>query len=309
MDVDMVFAVQSIIGMKMKIYRYIHVMLLSHALLHTNLVGCSDGFTLLKLRSGVPQGSGFACISFNTYYKQGTTSIAHMAKRTSPELAAPSPVDQKEVQCALTTFVDDIAPRTADTDHSIIPAKLDHNDDYVERVMDKWAMKQNLAKSESLANLFGVEPKAAIQKMFTDGTHSLRRSARYLGRHLMWNSSASCEVQQRITSTTSARWSYARFWRTRCDMAFKSLIFKCVIQGTLLSGLNFMFLAPTQIAKLERTQMRFARLAMVGAATKKDLSEDANQVHTSLTNAEIRRRFKFGTVEAHLRIQKMRWLP
>ena len=169
--------------------------------------------------------------------------------------------------------------------------------------------KQNADKLIAILCLTGPGSRVQlndIRKGIIKPPFQCALATRSLGSMITHDASAALEVQCRITAINRAYFKRGKIW-TQHSLPYKlrRLFLICDIQNSALSGLEAYTLSLRQCAVLDSAIVRICRIALRGKAVKRN---DANQVVSGLSNLEVLRYWRLGTVHTELTIRRVKWL-
>lgn len=152
-------------------------------------------------------------------------------------LCAESPLRPgASVNVAHTLFVDDLASLLAHRSHCELLERANNASNSLDAALATASMMQNDDKREALPCLYGKGSHAFTREAFKRQEPKVCHAARYLGPMLSWKGGFATERSQRIPAVRSAWHQYRAFWHRKTDTAFKRLVFRSIVVGTLLSG-------------------------------------------------------------------------
>ena len=125
---------------------------------------------------------------------------------------------------------------------------------------------QNHEKKEWLVRFVGKHACRKMRETFGLST-SLRGQPKLVTKYLgAWDDAdgrTHVEVSKRVCAAAAAPSAFANWWRA--SLRYRVMVFKSVVLGSLLSGLEASVLTESDLARLERTQIKYLR-AMAGQA-------------------------------------------
>ena len=89
----------------------------------------------------------------------------------------------KQIQCAITTFVDNTINRVASEDLEEVEDKMVEMDSFIKDELLMIYVHRNVSKEPSIWQLSGKRSEAKKAELCTIGVHNIDDSLRYLGPH------------------------------------------------------------------------------------------------------------------------------
>ena len=167
-------------------------------------------------------------------------------------------------------------------------------------------LKLNPQKCETLLSLKGQGAYEDAKRAFAGSWkgYPLKLAVKYLGAHLQSNGSMQAELRKRIGAAKSGFARFARFFkRSRLPLARKVLVFKAVVNESLLSALEVRPLNVSDCHALEKSRGLLLR-RLFGRQGFGAVAEDAS--HRSVTVESLRQKLNLSTSE--LRVRRLLWL-
>jgi len=131
-------------------------------------------------------------------------------------------------------------------------------------------------------------------------------SARYLGPHAADNGSNEVEARRKATAAERASRSLRAFWKSTSNLRWKGIVFKCLVDGTRLSGLTS-FAADNVLNKsIDTKQQLLARRAVLGTGCLKPA--EGGGVFRAKSSLDILRSMSLVPASVSLAVLRMRWL-
>ena len=93
----------------------------------------------------------------------------------------------------------------------------------------------------------------------------VKRSARYLGPHILFDNGLSVERERRAAATRQAYFRFGKFWARCRNPRWTFVLFKSLVYGTAHSALVCFVLNQTDRQVLDSTVASLARKALHGA--------------------------------------------
>ena len=216
-----------------------------HTTQHLTLVRCIGGWLVLKPTTGCPQGSSAACQVFNSVYGTPLEEFQCGLYSINPELEGFTIVggirgqdfNDCKVQCGSTSFVDDVASKSAAPTANGLLDRMNMTDELVEHKLAEHNLKQNETKSVSLCYFAGSNSALESHAWCQDNLHNITMEARYLGPHLSFRGSMAKEIELRIAAANNAWQAFFSFLVCRTDIGIQRVIIRGMVASTLFSGL------------------------------------------------------------------------
>ena len=179
-------------------------------------------------------------------------------------------------------------------------------------------MGQNHGKKEWLLRFVGKH--ACVKMRQSLGVRSKlvgkpKLVARYLG---AWEDADGCfqmDVSKRICAAQTAWHAMAGWFKSRgAPLMSRIAVFKNLVLGSLLTGLEASVLTDTDYSRLERTQMKWLR-AIMGRCAFVSLNSGVSpvsgseaRVYHARSNQEVRELTRVFTIRSELLYRRLRWL-
>ena len=180
---------------------------------HATFVQGSDTTCLLEPHTGTAQGGPKATDIYNKGLRnamekilKSTIEISPMMNGNHPYLfEAADPITMtgtpKKVQCATTSFVDDIINRVANKDMQKTKGNTEAMDKIIEEELNKRNVYLNKSKEQPIWNLHGKGAMMMKAQIYSNEEHGIGDHLRYLGPQLEENGRCQVEVTLRIVET------------------------------------------------------------------------------------------------------------
>ena len=131
------------------IYMYIVHLFTQYVSQPCTIITTADEQVILKYgQDGVAQGGGFATQYFNSGMKQVTESFVEALRGQGDFCRVFSPITKRFITTSTTTFVDDIAARTADWKCEDIPCKAQQISEAMDVSLEIAKLVQNKNKGQ-----------------------------------------------------------------------------------------------------------------------------------------------------------------
>lgn len=256
-----------------------------------------DGVDCYAPGSGVLQGSTVGPMLFNyTYWVRLTRWIAEQATWDT-SLVARGVVTGRPMYMGVTAFVDDVAAaHTVDKPEDLRDRVLRAADrfDYHLAAM---GTTQNREKNVTMAHVSGLVSRKVLRELVKERTAAPH--ARYLGPMLRYDGGDKTELEQRVRAAERFLAGHGRFH-------MRMLVFRSVVEASLLSGLSAFVLSVGEVRRLEAVQIRLARTLLRGEACAKQVQADGTVKYAAETNDEVRRQLRLTKVHTELLVQRLR---
>eukprot|EP00434_Breviolum_minutum_P009734 symbB.v1.2.008568.t1/scaffold511.1/size325556/15 len=208
---------------------------------------------MLKLESGVLQGGGTGPRLFRMSYDSCIACWQH----ETHEFAQPVEYLGCLHSVGVAAYADDLV-------RIVSGCSLEHLDsgtiactESLATLLHRRGLKLNAKKGETLLSLEGAGAYDAARRAFS-GTwkgYPPKQVVKYLGAHIQSNGSLQSEVRKRTASARLGFAKFARFFkRSTVPFSRKVLVFKAVVNGALLSGLEVRTLSPSDCQSLEKAR-------------------------------------------------------
>ena len=258
---------------------------------------------MLKLESGVLQGGGTGPRLFRMAYDSCIACWQH----ETHEFAQPVEYLGCLHSVGVAAYADDLV-------RIVSGRSLEHLDsgtiactESLATLLHRRGLKLNAKKGETLLSLEGAGAYDAARRAFS-GTwkgYPPKQVVKYLGAHIQSNGSLQSEVRKRTASARLGFAKFARFFkRSTVPFSRKVLVFKAVVNGALLSGLEVRTLSPSDCQSLEKARGLLLRRLFgkhgFGAVA-------GENTHRSVSVASLRERAALPTVVSELRARRLLW--
>lgn len=254
-------------------------------------------------QSGVLQGSSLGGAIFNyPYWTQLKGWPAEMMV-SNRELIYDSVVTGKKLYMGMTSFVDDVAAAQVGHDAQEVLDDVHEGEERFDEYLGRMGARQNRIKNVAVADL--VEPRSRALLRDKRRAGQLQSFARYLGPLLRYDVSFKVEVKARIAAAGRAYKVFRSFLASSARLSVRILVFRSVVQDTLISGLVSFPLSRNEVDQLEAAQNKMARAMLCGDACKKEVMENGKR-YSAVTTAEVRRRLRLARVQTELIVQRLR---
>jgi hypothetical protein len=225
----------------------------------------------------------------------------------TPEVSvwASMPFEDGEIDVGCTDYADDIARKVLLDSVGELHRKLRALDIILDNHLESEGYQQNSSKKEMVPHVVGTGRNRTEEYLYKIAPArfgcQVRPSARYLGTQLHRNLSARTEIQERITATHRAYYSFGKFWMVG-PRRLAVLIFRSVVIGSALAGLIAVVLTEAETSRLDRAVVRLARKIMLGKAAR--AGSDPTKF-ASLPNTAVWRYIGCAPMAVELRIRRL----
>ena len=178
----------------------------------------------------------------------------------------------------------------------------------LERLLQPRGLKLNAKKGETLLHFSGRGSYSEARRAFSGSWrgYPVKLTVKYLGAHVQDNGSLQVELQKRIASAKSGFAQFARFFqRSRVPLRRKIMVFKSVVNESLLSALEVRPLSKSDENRLEQARGMLLR-RIFGRDGFGAVAGDS--AHRSVTVASLRQQAKLATISSELRVRRLLWL-
>ena len=145
--------------------------------------------------------------------------------------------------------------------------------DYIDRAMQALGMRQHAGKMENVLCIVGKGTRAVSAYLAQKGalTGSTLEASRYLGTRLTRTGTFSYERAVRLHATRAGWLQFGKYWQSRSPFRQRRSLFKGVVQGAALSGLETATgvkgpLTPGEVSPIDRLLVKFGRVLLRGTA-------------------------------------------
>ena len=122
---------------------------------HSTIVTACDGFLVLEPQTGTPQGGPKATDSYNMYFHRVMIPLKATLDTMNPLLVGKQPLAlQKKVNCAPTSFVDDLAVLAALKAQHALELRMNAIDDEVQNLMEANNIYLNKSNEDAIVAFF-----------------------------------------------------------------------------------------------------------------------------------------------------------
>jgi len=265
-------------------------------------IPAQDGVLQLTPSQGGLMGNPVIVKVFSHTFKWPVSHWLMSEMRWAPEdhnsLWIYSPITNEKLNASVTVYADDIAKmHTMINEENATPLALaerlhaanSHLDDY----LDKYLLAQNKDKQEVGIIFFGKRRLDYMQTCYSNRVISLEgkvtRDARLLGERMNINQGMASEIALKVNAAKRGYATMGKLWRQYGKFpTFIKLIYKCITQGSLLSGLIAIVLSDGDSKRLTSTLEWLGRMVLAGKAChkiKKDTEDEI--IFRSYTNAKV----------------------
>ena len=233
-------------------------------------------------------------------------------------LTAVHPLTNEVVRVDVSCYADDVARTCIASDpHELVRTEACW-DSSLDDSLAAIGMGQNHGKKEWLLRFVGK--RACVKMRQSLGVRSKLVSkpklvARCLG---AWEDADGCfqmDVSKRICAAQTAWHSMLGWFKSRsAPLMSRIAVFKNLVLGSLLTGLEASVLTDTDYSRLEKTQMKWLRAIMGRCAFVSltsgvsPVSESEARVYHARSNQEVRELTRGFTIRSGLLYRRLRWL-
>ena len=154
-----------------------------------------------------------------------------------------------------------------------LQAEAAAENDYIDRSMQALGMRQHAGKMENVMCIVGKGTRAVSAYLAQKGAlmGSTLEASRYLGTRLTRTGTFSYERAVRMQATRAGWLQFGKYWQSRSPFRQRRSLFKGVVQGAALSGLETATgvkgpLTPGEVAPIDRLLVKFGRVLLRGTA-------------------------------------------
>ena len=272
---------------------------------HNTVVKCTDGALMVKLAAGTGQGSTSATSQFNLCYWPCVEHFQQEMDKKDCNVHALHPITYENIDCSITTFVDDAARRAITTNdapwgNEIFTNSLIQAEEHFSGALQLSSLTANASKAGALVSLYGPNTINASRKLQKQLNSNV--TERYLGAYMFRGGGAHREINKRTKKATSNYWVARKIWhKPTASWKVKIALFQCLVQAALLSGLLGFVLTENDYHKLQKTLVKFGRKVLMGTACAKQWKtrqdEDDTIKYKSCNNHTVLRRL--GLIPPH----------
>ena len=177
----------------------------------------------------------------------------------------------------------------------------------LDRELGAAKMKQNVCKAEHVPLFIGpgqdAHTKAFVAAIRANGMGEVRRQARYLGAQVTYNGAVTATVRARIMAAKEAFYGMGRMWRRMQDGVTKRLVFKGLVLGTLLSGLEAEVLRECDYKQMDECIMGLARKTLGSWGKVRRGGQVAKR-----TNEEVRVYMGVACIRVEMARRRLGWM-
>ena len=291
----------------------IEILLQRHREAITHIVA-SDKAVDIRSGSGAMQGDGPAGPLFlEVYHPQVDTWLGVVQLLPQQRLCcAQDPVSQVYVDCSLTAYADDLGKTTVVTNKQDALDKIRSINNSLDTALASIGMAQNGIKQENVVHATGRHSGSFLRDMYTQGVGIGKTVAiaKYLGARRSYNNLFHDEIQERIRAAFSGYASMGSFWsRARNSRKAVRLLFRGMVQETLLSGLEATVLRSVDIRKLDRALLQLGRKVLQGVACEKQTVVDQDGFssikYQAKPNEFVWKQLQMAPCDIELRIKRL----
>lgn len=260
----------------------------------------------MHLSSGVLQGGGTGPRIFRVAYDQcieewKAAAVGHADSMTVTYNGSFHVLD-------IAAYADDLVRIASGKSLEELQNHTALHTEVLERLLQPRGLKLNAKKGETLLHFSGRGSYSEARRAFSGSWrgYPLKLTVKYLGAHVQDNGSLQVELQKRIASAKSGFAQFARFFqRSRVPLRRKIMVFKCVVNESLLSALEVRPLSKSDENRLEQARGMLLRRIFgwdgFGAVA-------GDSAHRSVTVASLRQQAKLATISSELRVRRLLWL-
>jgi hypothetical protein len=136
---------------------------------------------------------------------------------------------------------------------------------------------------------------------------AVARRARYLGPHLRYLASFSCERGLRIAAAEKAHREFGKFWQSAAPRKLTRLVFHSAVVGRVFSGVTAFVLGKADLQRLDTTILKCVRRLMRGAACIKTVVPGEEGVkHRSLPCSHLWQWIELEPASVELAVMRLR---
>ena len=276
-----------------------------------SIVKCQDSTLILHHATGVAPGLTCATDVFNRCYEDRLTEYYTGIEQHTKLLSVKSVVfdehgQQKTLDPSSTSFVDDLATTIVCKDSKTLHQSFQSIDTKLDTCISTAGLVQNKTKAQSIAQCRGVGAHAAYKKLSKDSKVGLVTNARYLGPHLHWQSSTTCEAEKRVKHAWGSFYMYNKFGRREVTMFFRKNVFIVAVVSTLLSGLVAFVLNDTSVKMLETCYFQMVRKMLGRQACNSDIV-DGKHVYKQKSNRDTCMMLRVLSFSTLLRVHRLQF--
>ena len=181
--------------------------------------------------------------------------------------------------------------------------------DYIDRSMQALGMRQHAGKMENVLCIVGKGTRAVSAYLAQKGAlmGSTLEASRYLGTRLTRTGTFSYERAVRLQATRAGWLQFGKYWQSRSPFRQRRSLFKGVVQGAALSGLETATgvkgpLTPGEVAPIDRLLVKFGRVLLRGTAKM-----NAEGGVRAVPNVVIWRKLRLVPTFHELRYRRVAW--
>ena len=214
-------------------------------------------------------------------------------------------------------LVPQVEPRVVAAKHSVnveaqVRALQDEaaaENDHIDRAMQALGMRQHAGKMENVLCIVGKGTRAVSAYLAQKGAlmGSTLEASRYLGTRLTRTGTFSYERAVRLQATRAGWLQFGKYWQSRSPFRQRRSLFKGVVQGAALSGLETATgvkgpLTPGEVAPIDRLLVKFGRVLLRGT-----VKTNAAGGVRAVPNVVIWRKFRLVPTFHELRYRRVAW--
>ena len=278
-----------------------------HARLRISL-GNVEGQTLqVKLESGVLQGGGTGPRFFRMAYDE---CILQWKERTSAHALVVTYCGLSVSLSTLSTaaYADDLVRVVHGHSLAAVEDVTLACTNSLQTLLEPRGLRLNNRKGETLLSLRGKGAYKSARRAYSGEwkAYPLKLVVKYLGAHMQSNGSMSAEIRKRIGAAKAEFAKFSKFFkRSHVPLPRKFLVFKSVVDASLLSALEVRPLSARDLQTLEQARgpllrRLFGKFGFGAVAGEHE--------HRSVTVESLRERAGLATVASELRVRRLLWL-
>ena len=215
-----------------------------------------------------------------------------------------------EQDLAMSSYADDVSRISLGHNPEALRQALQVANASLDRRLWEIQLVQNIGKQEHVVFFGGKHSHQHYHTVYQDSylPGSTVQSARYLGGRAHYAGRTHEEVALRIQAAKVAWARMGSFWfRSGANTRSKLLVYKALVQSTLLSGLEVLVLEKQKYQQLDGFILRTGRKLLQGRACNKELQSDGSIRYTACSSKAVWKMLGLCPSQLELRVRRLRW--
>ena len=212
------------------------------------------------------------------------------------------------MEVGTTAFADDVAETKCVNTLQQLKDEIVASNDEMERALHKRGMAQNCDKAVHIVCNVGRGSAETLRQLSAwceeQGLGKVCSKEKYLGNIKEYNGACGSNVERRIKVAQECYHSVGGFWKRQgVNFVVKKMVYKGLVENTLLSGMEAELLNAKEIQRLDKWNVLHMR-KVLGANNSVNVDGARHQ----MSNKDVRQKFTTHNVGSILRKRRLDWL-